>query len=176
MDAARWKVRHYGYPGRARRYDLVCRTVRQLYWTLLPRNGTLSTLPLAHDHGARSQSCRQDAHAAERAQRPGAGCARKRLVYGTERGRTGTFTAYYVPSTGGTGAGALYGLVVTPDNNVWVTVSAENAIARLDVAAHRFTPYRIPTDSSLPIGIVAGANHTLWFTEAGSNSVGMMQA
>ncbi len=90
--------------------------------------------------------------------------------------RTGTFTAYYVPSTGGTGAGALYGLVVTPDNNVWVTVSAENAIARLDVAAHRFTPYRIPTDSSLPIGIVAGANHTLWFTEAGSNSVGMMQA
>ncbi len=48
--------------------------------------------------------------------------------------RTGTFTAYYVPSTGGTGAGALYGLVVTPDNNVWVTVSAENAIARLDVA------------------------------------------
>jgi len=90
--------------------------------------------------------------------------------------RTGTFTAYYVPSTEGTGAGALYGLVVTPDNNVWVTVSAENAIARLDVAAHRFTPYRIPTDSSLPIGIVAGANHTLWFTEAGSNSVGMMQA
>jgi virginiamycin B lyase len=90
--------------------------------------------------------------------------------------RTGTFTTYYVPSIGANGAGALYGLVITPDNDVWVTVSAENAIARLDVAAHRFTPYRIPTDSSLPIGIVAGANHTLWFTEAGSNSVGMMQA
>jgi len=90
--------------------------------------------------------------------------------------RTGTFTTYAVPSTGGSGAGGLYDLAVTPDNTVWVTVSADSAIARLDVATHRFTSYRIPTASSLPIGIVGGTNHTLWFTEAGSDKIGMMQA
>jgi virginiamycin B lyase len=89
--------------------------------------------------------------------------------------RTDAFTAYAVPTTGGSGAGGLYDLVVTSDNSVWVTVSADSAIARLDVSARRFTSYRIPTDSSLPIGIVVGANHTLWFTEAGSDRVGMMQ-
>jgi len=90
--------------------------------------------------------------------------------------RTGTFTTYNVPSTGGNGAGALYGLAITPDDDVWVTVSAGNAIARLDVATHRFISYRIPTDASLPVGIVVGANHTLWFTEAGSDKVGMVQS
>ncbi len=89
---------------------------------------------------------------------------------------TGVFTTYSVPSAAGNGGAALYGLVVTPDNDVWVTVSAESAIARLDVAAHRFTSYRIPTDSSLPVSIVEGANHTLWFTEAGSDKIGMVQS
>jgi virginiamycin B lyase len=88
---------------------------------------------------------------------------------------TGAFTAYAAPTIGGSGAGGLYDLVVTSDNGVWVTVSADSAIARLDVSARRFTSYRIPTASSLPIGIVVGANHTLWFTEAGSDRVGMMQ-
>ena len=90
--------------------------------------------------------------------------------------RTGAFTAYNVSSAGGNAGAALYGLVVTPDNDVWVTVSAENAIARLDVAAHRFVSYHIPTDSSLPISIVEGANHTLWFTEGGSDKIGMVQS
>lgn len=90
--------------------------------------------------------------------------------------RAGTFTIYDVPTVGGSGAGGLYDLAVTSDNNVWVTVSADSAIARLDVSAHQFSSYRIPTASSLPIGIVEGANHTLWFTEAGSDMIGMMQA
>lgn len=89
--------------------------------------------------------------------------------------RTGTFTQYAVPTVGSSGAGGLYDLAVTPDNSVWVTVSAESAIARLDVSARRFTSYPIPTAFSLPIGIVGGANHTLWFTEAGSDKIGMMQ-
>ncbi len=89
--------------------------------------------------------------------------------------RTGIFTIYDVPTVGGSGAGGLYDLTVTSDNSVWVTVSADSAIARLDVSTRRFTSYRIPTASSLPIGIVAGANHTLWFTEAGSDKIGMIQ-
>ena len=89
--------------------------------------------------------------------------------------RTGAFTLYTVPTAGGNGAGGLYDLAVTPDNNIWVTVSADSALASLDVSARRFTSYRIPTASSLPIGIVGGAKHTLWFTEAGSDKIGMMQ-
>ena len=90
--------------------------------------------------------------------------------------RTGVFATYTVPSTTGNGGAALYGLVVTSDNDVWVTVSADSAIARLDVATHRFTSYRIPTDSSLPVSMVEGANHTLWFTEAASDKIGMVQS
>jgi len=56
-----------------------------------------------------------------------------------------------------------------------VTIAAENVIARLDVAANRFIYYAIPTSSSLPLGVVVGANNTLWFTEAGSNKVGMLR-
>src|SRR5712691_7406012 len=54
--------------------------------------------------------------------------------------RTGSFTSYYAPFTG-TNKGGLYGLLVTPDNEVWVTISAENAVARLDVPTHRFIYY-----------------------------------
>jgi streptogramin lyase len=82
----------------------------------------------------------------------------------------GTFTAFYVPSSGG-----IYGIVITPAGQVWVTIAAENAIARLDVAANRFIEYAIPSSGSLPLGIVAGANNTLWFTEAGVNKIGMLR-
>ncbi len=87
---------------------------------------------------------------------------------------TGTFTPYYAPFTGN-GSGGLYGLTVTPSGEVWVTVTAENAIARLDITASHFLYYSIPTSGSLPIGLVMGANHTLWFTEAGSDKIGMLQ-
>ena len=33
----------------------------------------------------------------------------------------------------------------------------------------------IPTSSSLPLGVVMGANHTLWFTESGKDKIGMLQ-
>jgi streptogramin lyase len=83
---------------------------------------------------------------------------------------TGTFTSYYAPSTGG-----IYGIVITPTDQIWVTISTGNAIAQLDVAANRFIEYAIPSSGSLPLGVVMGANNTLWFTEAGANKIGMLQ-
>lgn len=87
---------------------------------------------------------------------------------------TGKFTPYYAPFQGSP-AGAIYGLTITPSSEVWITVSAENAIAHLDVAANRFIYYYAPTQDSLPLGLVAGPNHTIWFTEAGSDMIGMLQ-
>jgi virginiamycin B lyase len=83
---------------------------------------------------------------------------------------TGKFTSYHASSTGG-----LYGIVITPTGQVWVTISAENVIAHLDITANRFIDYTIPTNSSLPLGVVVGANNMLWFTEAGSDKIGMLQ-
>lgn len=88
--------------------------------------------------------------------------------------RTSTFTPYHTPFSGSSG-GPLYGLTVTATDEVWVTVSPENTIARLDVAANHFIYYHTPTNSSLPLGVVMGADHTLWFTEAGSDKVGMLK-
>ena len=88
---------------------------------------------------------------------------------GTEK-----FTSYYAPHTTN-GTGALYGLLAAPDGAIWVTVAAENVIARLDVATGRFVYYSIPTRDSSPLGIVMGSDHTLWFTEAGSDKIGRLQ-
>lgn len=88
--------------------------------------------------------------------------------------QTGAIKRYYAPAPGGN-AGGLYGLTIMPNGEVWVTLSALSIIARLDVAANRFVYYTIPTSSSLPLGIVSDANQTLWFTEAGSDKIGMLQ-
>ena len=85
---------------------------------------------------------------------------------------TSVFTSYYAPFSS-PGTGGLYGLVVTPTGEIWVTVLAENVVARLDVVAHRFIYYAIPTPGSEPLGIVMGANHTLWFTEV--DKIGMLR-
>ncbi|HEY6284920.1 MAG TPA: hypothetical protein VIX20_04615 [Ktedonobacteraceae bacterium] len=84
--------------------------------------------------------------------------------------KTVTFTPYYAPSSGG-----LYGITITPGGQVWVTITAANAIANLDITANRFIEYAIPSSGSLPLGVVMGANNTLWFTEAGSNKIGMLK-
>ncbi len=54
-----------------------------------------------------------------------------------------------------------------------VTVPAENVLACLDVAAHRFIYYRIPTAGSLPLALMMGPDHTLWFTEV--DKIGMLR-
>jgi streptogramin lyase len=84
--------------------------------------------------------------------------------------KTTTFTPYYAPSSGG-----LYGITITPTGQVWVTITAENVIAYLDVTANRFINYAIPSSGSLPLGVVMGANNSLWFTEAGANKIGMLR-
>ncbi len=76
---------------------------------------------------------------------------------------TKTFTVYTAPLSGSERS-ALYGLLVTRSGGVWVTILAENVIARLDIATGRFIYYRIPTPASLPLGITMDANQHLWFT------------
>jgi len=84
------------------------------------------------------------------------------------------FTTYNASSASST-TGGLYGLAITPTNNVWVTLTQNNAIARLDPSTQSLIPYRIPTTDSLPFGIAVGKNHTLWFTESHGNKIGMLQ-
>lgn len=85
---------------------------------------------------------------------------------------TGTFTSYLAPSDGRESS-ALYGLLVTSAGDVWVTMLAENVLARLDVAARRFLYYHIPKPSSQPLGLVMDGNHALWFT--GVDAVGVLR-
>lgn len=84
--------------------------------------------------------------------------------------RTARFTPYFAPTSGG-----LYGITITPDGQIWVTLSARNAIAHLDPAANRFTDYAIPSSGSLPLGVVTGTNNSFWFTEAGSDKIGLLR-
>ncbi|QBD78064.1 hypothetical protein EPA93_19515 [Ktedonosporobacter rubrisoli] len=88
--------------------------------------------------------------------------------------RTGTLTPYYAPNTG-SNTGGLYGLLITSSNEVWVTVTSSNVLARLDSSTKRFIYYQIPTAASTPFGLVMGPEHTIWFTEAGSNKIGMLK-
>jgi virginiamycin B lyase len=84
--------------------------------------------------------------------------------------KTATFKPYYAPTSGG-----LYGITTTPGGQVWVTITAGNAIANLDPTTNIFKEYTIPSSGSLPLGVVMGANNALWFTEAGSNKIGMLK-
>ena len=85
---------------------------------------------------------------------------------------TGRVTPYYASLTG-KDPGGLYGLVVAPSGDIWVTILAENVIARLDVAAKQFIYYRIPTPGSEPLAMVMSPDHTLWFIEV--DKLGMFQ-
>ena len=84
--------------------------------------------------------------------------------------KTATFRPYYAPSSGG-----IYGITLTPEGKVWVTITAGNVIAKLDPVANRFTDYAIPSSGSLPLGVVLGTHNSVWFTEAGSNKIGMLK-
>lgn len=85
------------------------------------------------------------------------------------------FTSYNAPALNNGNVSGLYGLAIAPGGDVWVTVTSENMLARLDVKARRFLYYTIPTPDSLPIGLVMGKDQTIWFTESGSNKIGMLQ-
>jgi len=78
------------------------------------------------------------------------------------RSGPGTFTTYSVPLNGSEQI-ALYGLIATRSGEIWMTILAENVIARLDIVTGRFIPYHIPAPSSLPLGLAMDANQNLWF-------------
>jgi virginiamycin B lyase len=87
---------------------------------------------------------------------------------------THTFKPHYA-TIGGESAGGVYGVAAAPNGEIWLAVTSENAIASLDVTANSFTFYPVPTQASLPFGLVMAPNHTIWFTEAGSDQIGMLQ-
>lgn len=84
------------------------------------------------------------------------------------------FTIYSAPGAQSS-SGGLYGLLIADNGDVWVAATAENLIARLDVRQQRFFAYTIPTPNSLPMGLVEDQHHAIWFTESGSDKVGMLQ-
>ena len=86
----------------------------------------------------------------------------------------GVFTSYNAPSTS-QGSGGLYGLTITSSGEVWVTVPAENALARFDTSNHHFIYHIVPSHDSFPLGLVDDAQHHIWFSEAGSDKIGMLQ-
>ncbi len=87
---------------------------------------------------------------------------------------TGVFTSYNAPSTT-QGSGGLYGLAVTQNGEVWVTVPAENALASFDTKTGHFVYSAVPSPNSFPFGLVIDKHNCLWFTEAGSDKIGMLQ-
>lgn len=130
-----------------------------------PATGSIRTFPLAGNAGP--MEIVSDAHGTLWISTFAAG-----LILSFDP-HTSIFTPYSAPSAN-SGAGGIYGLLVTSNGDVWATISTENAIARLDPTTKRFTYYTIPTKGSLPLGLVMGTNHTLWFTEAGIDKIGML--
>ena len=88
---------------------------------------------------------------------------------------TGVFTSYFAPSTT-PGSGGLYGLTVTHSGEVWVTVPAENVLARFDTSTHHFIYHMIPSPNSFPLGLTMDTQKQIWFTEATSDKIGMLIA
>jgi virginiamycin B lyase len=87
--------------------------------------------------------------------------------------KTGKLTSYHAP---GSKPGGIYGITATPTGELWMTVPAHNAIARFDPSSDHFTEYSLPTDDAFPLGLVMNQkNQIIWFTEAGSNKIGMLQ-
>ena len=86
--------------------------------------------------------------------------------------RSGVATPYYASLTGAD-SGGLYGLAVTSTGDIWVTILAQDALARFDTTTHRFSYYRVPTENSGPLALVAGVDQTLWFTE--TDKIGMLR-
>ncbi|SRR5579885_3193909 len=78
--------------------------------------------------------------------------------------RTGHVTRYQASLTS-TDAGGLYGLAIASNDDVWVTILAQNALARLDHTTHRFLYYRVPTANSSPLALITGPHQTFWFSE-----------
>jgi streptogramin lyase len=88
---------------------------------------------------------------------------------------SGRFTSYSL-SGPGNNVGGLYGLLVASSGDIWVAITSQNSLARFNVQQQRFFTYAIPTPNSLPIGLVEDHNHAIWFTESGSDKIGVLQS
>ncbi len=78
-----------------------------------------------------------------------------------------------VPAISGKSA-ALYGLVVTPDGNVWFVDNGADALARFTPGKASYTFFGLALPSSAPFGLTLDVRGKLWFTVSGSsaNSIG----
>jgi streptogramin lyase len=85
------------------------------------------------------------------------------------------FTLYSIPQVDGNSMGSMYGLTIAASGNPWVTLTSEDRLAYLDVKQQTFVYYSIPTPGSLPLGLVAGKNQEIWFTESATNKIGMLK-
>jgi len=85
-----------------------------------------------------------------------------------------TFSSYLAPDAD-KGISGMYGLTVTPQNEIWVTIAASNVIARFDPNAKHFIYYQIPTENSSPLGVAWSEDHTVWFTESAGNQIGKLK-
>ncbi|HEY0754240.1 MAG TPA: hypothetical protein VGD98_09780 [Ktedonobacteraceae bacterium] len=79
------------------------------------------------------------------------------------------FTIYSTP-----GSGSLYGLLSASNGDVWVAPSAGNLLVRLATRERRFYSYLIPTANSVPLGLAEDRYHAIWFTESGSDKIGVL--
>jgi streptogramin lyase len=86
----------------------------------------------------------------------------------TEAGKIGRITTNGVVTTFALPDGSsANGIAFGPDRNLWFTDPFGNAIGRMSPAGdiHKFA---LPRRNSGPLGIVAGGDGRMWFTEAGS--------
>jgi streptogramin lyase len=76
----------------------------------------------------------------------------------------------------------LTDLAVASDGNVWITLSPQNYLAKLNPSSGQVTTYPLqhqgipPNDSKTPGDIVEGADGAMWFVETDVNAIGRVSA
>src|SRR5204863_116312 len=90
----------------------------------------------------------------------------------------GEISEFVVPSKQ---VGVLQGIAPGPDGNIWFTSREENMIRRMTPAGEFNGEFKIPsavpaqglaTPGSRPLGITAGSDGAVWFTEFKANKIG----
>ncbi len=64
------------------------------------------------------------------------------------------------------------GINNSTNSNVWISLPADNEIARFNTQTKNFTNYHLPTPNSSPLGIAADNGGLIWFAESGSDKIG----
>ncbi|GCF09915.1 Vgb family protein [Dictyobacter arantiisoli] len=69
-----------------------------------------------------------------------------------------------------------FGITASPEETIWVTDYAHNALDRLKFNTNVLTTYPIPTPNAQPLDLIAGSDSTVWFTELYGNKIGHIAA